>query len=221
MPARAQSDLDLANLALGFLKEDAISSFDEPDRTAARVASQWYGTAIEETLRETPWNFATAWFQPAMDTSTSPGPLKNRFPLPPECVAVRQVTDQNGVVMTADDTGCPPWEVETATVNVSGVQSQARVLVTNATSVLIKGTQLVTNIGLWDADAVIAAAARLAEYMAPQLGRSTATAEKMAAKASEKVDDAEAQNARDKPKGQISRDTSWTRARRVGYRGNF
>lgn len=212
-PARVTDDLGVANLALSFCKEDTISSFAEPDRTAARACAEWYGTELDNVLGEDEWDFATAYATPALDPTPSLGPLKNRFPLPADCITVRSVRDAAGVPTQ--------WDVESGAASIGGVDVEAKVLVSCAASVTICYTRRVTNIAIWDSKAVTAFAASLAKRVAPLIGRSNQLSKWLKEQATDEKDEASEKNAREQSRGTISLDTSWTRARRVGLGRSF
>lgn len=51
--------VDIANIALITIGEDPITSLEEPDRKAARIANERFDTIRDALLREYKWNFAT------------------------------------------------------------------------------------------------------------------------------------------------------------------
>src|SRR5438105_1471570 len=100
---RARSELDAANLALSYIREPGITSFEE-NTHRARVCRKHFGTVRDALLRGANYNFATWRFAPARDPVDSIGPLVKRYALPDECLKVRGVDG-----LEADE-----WEVEGA-----------------------------------------------------------------------------------------------------------
>jgi len=203
---RATTETAAANLALGLIKEPPIGDMAELDQPVAEACRNWFGVARDEVLRREDWNFASAWVQPAMDTTASAGPLKNRYPMPPDCLKVREIDE-------ADE---DEWKVQNETIKLAGVDVEQVVLVTNLNSPLVRYTKRVTNVALWDPQFLVGFAGQLGEYLGPLLGRSSTTTDRAAALADRKIDAGATSDAREGSRGQVSRSTSWTRAREIG-----
>jgi hypothetical protein len=207
---RPTTEVGAANLALALIKEPPIAGFDEPRRVAARAARKWFGVTRDELLREQWWNFATDWDRPAADAAESIGPLKKRYPMPPDCIEIRSIEG------ASED----QWAVENAVIDLAGTQAERVVLVTNLTAPLCCYTKRVTNVALWDPQFIVAFAARLGSYVGPEIGRSPQTVRAVEDKAEKKLDRAASSDAREKAPAQIRKDVPALRARFVGrHRG--
>ncbi|HXF45756.1 MAG TPA: hypothetical protein VNK91_06520 [Burkholderiaceae bacterium] len=206
MPDRARTELEAANLALALIKEPGIASFDEPERAAARECRKWFGTVRDQVLRQRDWNFASTYVQPAADPAESIGPLKKRFLLPEECLAVREV---HGAAASE-------WTLQREKLTVSGVEVERVALVTNLTAPLVRYTARVLNVELWDAEFLIAFAAQLGHRVGPLIGRSVTTVGKLMEEARALIDAAAGSDARENAPKQISREVPAISARRRG-----
>lgn len=195
---RAQSEEDAANLALDLLREESITSIND-DNVRARTARRWFGSARDEALQRTDWNFATAWCEPAMDPTAVPGPLKKRYPLPEDCITVRFVDG-----LCNDD-----WDVQNAAI-AGDPPTEVNALVTNADAPVVCYTRRVESVRLWSPEFLVAFAKILAGYMAPKFGKSS---DNLEAVADVKFSRASTRDAREKAATEISYDTSWIAAR--------
>lgn len=202
--ARAGTEVEAINLALSLLREEEIADTAE-DTKPAREARKWFGTARDEVLRETDWNFAEAWAQPAADPTANPGPLTIRYPLPAAALKVRHVEG-----LSSDD-----WKVLTVLAGAPAVETS--VLVTNAAAPLVCYTRRIDDVKLWDAQFLVAFARRLAAYMAPAFGKSIDETDGMEKASQRKVDAAARQDAREKAPTRMPSDVPFIRARR-GWR---
>ena len=84
----ATSKTDIINLALGHLKQRAVTAIDPPVQTSAKIAVKYYDDAILSMLRILrPW-----WAKKQVNLSASPDVPLNRFsskfPLPNDFVAI-------------------------------------------------------------------------------------------------------------------------------------
>lgn len=202
MAARPDSEEGVASLALSHLDEPGIASLAE-DSAGARAARKWFGAARDAVLRRHSWNFATAWDAPAADIAENLGPLKKRFPLKPDCVRVRFV----------QDLGNDEWAIEGGLATVGGVEVEASILVTNDATPLVCYTRRVEIVRLWDPLFVKAFALELAADMAGELGKGD-RAPSLRKSWEEETDAAARSDAQEKAPSEVSRDTSWLRARR-------
>ncbi|KPG01788.1 hypothetical protein IP86_02980 [Rhodopseudomonas sp. AAP120] len=203
MSDRARTEADIASIALDHIGEDPISSLDDGSARAVTCRIH-FGSVRDDVLREHWWNFAKAWVRPSQDPVPSEGPLKNRFPLPADCVAVRFVKDL----------GADEWELESS-YRPGSSEIEAQVLVCNSAEPLVCYTRRVTNVSLWDAEFCTAFALKLAAKIAAPLARSFSLASQLDARGDVKVGGAQRRNAREKAGSTISRDVSWIRARFV------
>lgn len=170
-----------ANLALSHIGQPEIASFND-DTTRARAIRVWFPTVRRGLLRREWWNFATGRITPAADATPALGKLKLRFPLPPECLRVRAVHDQNDI-----DIGADAWAIEAAVVAIGGVPVESEVLVTNQVTPLCLITQDVTLPRLWDDLFTEVFSLELASKIARKLGRSQSTADTLHKEAEDKL----------------------------------
>jgi len=192
-----------ANLALGHLGQPEIASMQDAT-TRARKIRQFFPAARDEMLRHKPWNFATAWIEPAADPVQSPGPLKNRYALPADCLRVRFIKGDNR----------REWAVETAQADVGGVPVEAMILVTNITGPVICYTRRITAVRLWDSMFLTAFGYMLAAYCATSIDKSKEWGDSMRAAAIAQAGDAAGVDAKERGGEQCRPETSWERARR-------
>jgi len=175
---RPSSEEAVANLALGKCKEDEIATFDD-DLNRARVARRHFGLVRDALLRRLDWNFASAYVTPAADVTAGAGELSVRYPMPPDCIAVREVFVDD--IALGDD----EWAVESGRVIVGGVEVEAMIVVTSKTGAEIRYTRRVESPRLWDPLFMQAFIGLYAHAMAPELGRSTSQAAAYLAEAEE------------------------------------
>ena len=198
-----------ANLALGHLGKPEIAQMSEQTKRA-RTIRQFFPIARDAMLRLKPWNFATAWHQPAADTVAGTGTFKIRYPMPADCVRVRSIENAD------NDT----WDIESAVASVGGVPVETIILVTNLTAPNVCYTRRVTAVRLWDPLFVDAFALDLAGRMANKLGRSTASGERLRAEAHQKAETASSVNSKEQSHQNRRPETSWSMARR-GLRSGY
>lgn len=210
MPARAGTELEAANLALAELGEPPIGGLTEANGRA-RAVNLWFGTVRDDVLCERYWGFATAWARPAADVAQSLGPLKNRYPMPEDCLEVRFLANPTTGEQNADD-----WDIEASAINIGDTPGEAKFVVTNATAPLICYTRRITAPRLWDAEFVSIFAKRLAAAIAPTIAKDINAGDKKNAEADDKVDEAALRDAREEGQQRISRNTSWVRSRQSG-----
>ena len=80
--AKANSKVDICNLALDHLNETAIQDIDSPSSRVEEICSRWYDNVRLACLRNHPWNFAT---KRALLAALSTGPAfgyENQYQLP-------------------------------------------------------------------------------------------------------------------------------------------
>ena len=162
--------------------------------------------ARDAVLRLYDWNFATGRVIPAMDPRAALGSLTKRYRLPDDCVKVRSVA---GLEKDA-------WAVESPIVNPGENPDLVSILVTNATGPLVEYTRRVEQPVLWDALFLEVFQLMLGARIAPLIARNSGLAESLEARALEKLKPAKRVDAQEKARSEISRDTSWLRARRGG-----
>ncbi len=146
--------VDIANLALMMLGEEAIGSMDESSPRAETCAN-FYDHTVEEVLRLHDWNCARARAELAQLVETPAMEWSYFYQLPVDCLAIRKAQDSGG------QDGYP-WERE------------ANRLVTDMEEVFIVYTRDINVPALFDSTLRSAIAARLAWYMAYKLTQSRA-----------------------------------------------
>lgn len=199
---RAQTELEAANLGLSQARQPSISSLEETSQRA-RVVRLHFGTVRDDLLRAGRFNFATGWVTPARDGTDSPGDLQKRYPLPPDCLAVRSVKD-----LEQDE-----WQVEHGATS-DPVPTQRKILVTNADAPVVCYTKRVTDVAAWDETFVRAFKFKLAEAIGPELARSQSITTEAGVKGDAATDQANIRDAREAAGSRVPRDTDWVRARR-------
>jgi hypothetical protein len=199
-----------ANLALGHLGQPEIASMLDTT-TRARKARMFFPTARQALLRRKPWNFATAWIEPAQDPVQSLGHLKLRFPLPADCLRVRYIKGDNR----------REWDVETGAAGVAGVDVEVMILVTNISGPTVCYTRDVKAPRLWDSLFLDAFGLELAGYMAESLGRSRELGAEMRQRAEQMISETASVDAKER-RQRHRPETSWETTRRGrGFSGRF
>ncbi len=199
------------NLALGHLGQPEIAAMSDTT-TRARKARQFFPVARDAMLRHKPWNFATAWIEPAADPVQSIGSLKIRYPMPEDCLRVRFIKGDNR----------RDWAVESAVASVGGVPVETLIMVTNITAPAVCYTRRITAVRLWDGMFLDAFGYMLASYLATALGRSQSMADDMMTKAINAAGDAAGVDAKERGGEQCRPEPSWARARRgYGFSGRY
>lgn len=235
MTARVQTELEAANLALDEIGEPPIGSLTE-NSGRARACNRWFATVRDELQRAHDWNFCSAWTQPALDPKPANGPLKNRYPMPDDCLKVRDVTQQTGTLVgnagisITDPNiialieaspgpvipGDTDWDVEAVTVNPGDTAAAAMMLVTRYTNPLVNYTRSVAIPRLWDTQFVAAFAKALAARIAPGIAKDINAGEKKSGEADALMERAATSDSQEEGRRTVSRATSWVAARFVG-----
>lgn len=57
--AKPISEVDICNLALGYLNQEAVSNITVPDTKNEELCKRWYDASRRDALRRHVWNFAT------------------------------------------------------------------------------------------------------------------------------------------------------------------
>lgn len=169
---RPTSEDGIANLILGKCLEDEIATLDD-DLARARVVRQFFASERDALLRRFDWNFASTWCRPAADAGTPTGLFTVRYPLPDDCLAVREVESLSDA----------EWGVASAIVSNAGVEVEAMVLECDAASAHVRYTRKVTTVRLWDPLFLKAFVGLCAGACAGQLGRSIRQAQSYTAEA--------------------------------------
>ncbi len=200
---RAATETEAANGALAHCSQPPIASIME--RRAAAIACRTrFADARDAVLREYPWNFAKAHVVPALETTAGLGRFKKRYALPDDCVRVREI----------EGLGKDEWEIEASSVNPGEDAQVAQILATNAVAPLVEYTRRVENPGLWDALFLQAFQLMLGARIAPLVARNQGLAETLEARALALLKPAKRVDAQEQARREVTRDTSWIRARR-------
>ena len=146
--------VDIANIALMMLGEEAIGSMDESSPRAATCAN-FYDHTVEEVLRLHDWNCARCRAELAQLVERPAMGWDYFYQLPVDCLAIREAQDSGGK-------GGYPWERE------------ANRIATDMAEDFIVYTRDLTVPALFDSTLRAAIAARLAWYMAYKLTQSRA-----------------------------------------------
>lgn len=147
------SKISIINMALGWLGAPPIAALTER-RPEASYASQYYDSALEQTLRDHKWNFAQRRRRlAALDVPDGyQGVYENAYALPVDCLHAHTVLDaaENTfpfIVALAEDGG-------------------SKIVLTNVASAYLAYTALVTVPELYDPNFVRAMSRRLAADIA-------------------------------------------------------
>jgi hypothetical protein len=202
---RPGTETAAANGGLGHIGVPPIADLDGDTSLAARTCRLHFAAARDALLREHEWNFATAWCVPAAAPEAAIGPLAIRYPLPADCVRVRFVDE-----LTTDE-----WAVEAASVtDATGATIESMVLVTNAEAPSVCYTRRVETPAMWDPLFYGVFTRRLGALCAPALARDPSVGALKQREADDMLAPAKKVDSREKAPKEISRDTSWIRARR-------
>lgn len=155
------SKISIINMALGWLGAPPIAALTEK-RPEAIYASQYYDSALEQTLRDHRWNFAQRRRRlAALDVPDGyQGIYENAYALPVDCLHAHTVLDaaENTfpfIVALAEDGG-------------------SKIVLTNVASAYLAYTALVTVPELYDPNFVRAMSRRLAADIAVPLLKNNA-----------------------------------------------
>jgi hypothetical protein len=153
------SKIAIINMALGWLGAPPIAALTEK-RPEAIYASQYYDSALEQTLRDHRWNFAQRRKRlAALDVPDGyQGVYENAYALPVDCLHAHTVLDAaentfQFIVALAEDGG-------------------SKIILTNVTAAYLAYTALVTIPELYDPNFVRALSRRLAADIATPILKS-------------------------------------------------
>lgn len=206
--ARAGTEVEAANLALGHLGQDGITSLDDRS-TRARACRTFFAAVRDATLQKENWGFATGYVTPAEAVAPPPGwggGFSRRYALPADCLKVRHV----------ENSGANEWEVLSAAAAGSGSDAEVKVLATDMAAPKVCYSRLIAAPRLWSPKFLAAFSHALAAAVAPKVTGSSARAEAERSAARDELDDAAVEDGKEKSRRQVRRDTSWLRARRRG-----
>lgn len=194
MLQRDGSETGAANGALAHLGEPPVPDLDAR-KAAARACRERFAPVRDALLAEHDWNFAEAWDTPAADPAAPRFPFAYGYPLKGEVLVVREVEglSTNAWAVTDGDDG-------------------VKVLVTDQTAPRVRYTRVVGP-DRWDPLFLEVFELRLAVAVAPKIGRSETAARAKLADAERRLLVAKRIDAQERAPREVSRDTSWLRAR--------
>jgi hypothetical protein len=208
MLARATSEIEAANLALGHIKVPATTGFDVVPR--GTVCKQYFASVRDQLLAETWWNFATgderlSRIVPSRSTDDTSYP--HRFRLPEDCIAVRFVEGED----------LESWQIEAPRageadgVNYLASKSEGPLRVTF--------TRRVSNVALWSPGFLEIFTLRLGAAINPQLGKDNSITAHLTGDAARLLEPHKKRNAREKAKSKVKPTSSWLASRWGGGYG--
>ena len=196
------SETGMANGALSHIGEPPITSLDDTTRAAARYAKKFFAETRDDLLRERDWEFARTDCTPAGVTCPNPH-WAFRYTMPADCVNVLRIGDWD------DSEDEPEWECPSTGDDVT----VAIVLDTNEVAPHVYYTRRVVNPAQWDAGFRRLFKIALAIALNPLIGRDKSLTAGLINMLENKTGDAERRDAQQRSGQQISRSTSWVRAR--------
>lgn len=161
------SEIDIANLALSHLGEDAnVSSFDPPEGGPhAELCARWYPIARDAMLEMHAWNFALARVSPPARDSEASSWLY-AYPLPAECISVVSVLPPDAMNDYASLVIDGYSSYQPQGFAVERLTDGTVVVYTNAADAQLRYTKRVTDTSRFPPLFVIALARLLASYLA-------------------------------------------------------
>ena len=159
--------VEICNIALGFLGEDAITSLSD-GTTRADLCNQAYAAVRDAVLEERAWQFADVWATQATSASTSKNPrVTYQASKPTGTLAVREVCDGNGAPIE--------WLLEGELILTDETVEDA--VSSGTDGVYVHVTKQITDTTLWPNNFILAFAHRLAAELAVPLTENKAKQE--------------------------------------------
>jgi hypothetical protein len=152
--------VEICNMALGFLGEDAVTTLADATKRA-QLANANYAAVRDAILEERDWQFASTWTAIAADATAPTDPAyAARLAKPAGTLSVRQVVDSGGSPIE--------WRLAGAYVDIEAV---AEVTLGGVTvdGALMRATASVSDTSLWPNNFSLAFAHRLAAVLAVPL----------------------------------------------------
>ena len=155
------SPVSIFNIALGWLGESAITSFDDPS-DSAQLGKNNYNAMRDAVLEEIPWTFAVKRIEPARLVADPLYGFSAAFQIPPEVLRVLTVSNaasvNNGAPLSADkystgqgDESKIPWNRE-----------EDKILTNTAERIYMRAIVRVTDPNKYSPSFIQALAARIA-----------------------------------------------------------
>lgn len=142
--------IGICNLALGLVGGSPIMSFSD-ETTEAIQCSQFYDAAREFCLEHRAWTFASGFRKLARAVDVSPSEFAHSYPLPPDCLVVRAVSDSEDMLSTIT------YQVEGSSI------------ITDAGDVYIRYTKNTEATSTFSASFQTALAHKLAEFISSSI----------------------------------------------------
>ena len=139
--------IGICNMAIGYVGGNSIMSFADESLEADQCELN-YDTAREFCLESRDWTFAATYRQLAAAVSVTPSEFEFSFPLPSDCLVVREVSDN-------EDMRSPIV-----------YQKDGNRIVTDSAEVYIKYTKNIVDTSLFSPSFEVATAHKLGEFIA-------------------------------------------------------
>ena len=148
---------EICNIALAFLGQKPISSFDDDQTKEAMYCRALFTHARDATLRMHPWNFATKRVELAVSATAPECEYSHAFPLPSDYLQRQQL-----------------FGAEDMTTEVTDYRIEYGSVLTNEDALFLRYTAAIEEDGRFDSIFVMALAAQLSMALAyPITGKST------------------------------------------------
>lgn len=203
------SETAAVNGALGLIGEPAIVSLDD-ENNRARQAKALFAGVRDDCLVEHSWNFAEHEFVPAAESLTPTTSGWYRHPLPDNCLQV--------LTVDGADAEAGSWKVVAPSDPDSATAQQLRVLLCRRIAPTVIATWRITNVGIWSPKFRSFFQTRLAEALAPVVGRDRNDADRMEVKGQRRLTAAKRRDGQEAARQELPRRSSWIDARRGGRR---
>ncbi len=196
--ARATTSTAVANLALGVLKVDAVSSISTPDKGSkpASTMAKWYEDTVREVLAETIWDCAVKRTTLPASASVPSFGYSAAFTLPADFIRVATIGDEDDPITD--------YEIE-----------DGLLLVNEAAPLKFRYVYDQQTVSKWSPKLLMSVVKKLAANTCYEITGSREGADKLADAYVDYLADAKGIDAQDNPPRRIQR--SKYRAARLGY----
>ena len=198
------SEIDICNLALDYLKQKAIVAIDPPETQVEQLCARWYQQKRRAVLRAHMWNFAMKRTQLLPDSGATPlFGYTHAYNLPSDFIRYAGRFDDVGDLST----GSPgDYDIENGQILFNGTDNAA----INIRYVFDQGI-----VAKMDALFIEAFALELAIVMAPKFSGTEARVTTLAKFRAEVIGEARAIDGQERPPRRRQR-SEWIRRRRAG-----
>jgi len=159
----------VANLAIGWLGANRITSFDDA-AVEAQLVKDNYDAMLGATLESYEWTFAQKRFIPAALSTPPAWGYTYQFTVPGDILRVHYVGQNDNI---QEDAPCANWTRE------AGPSLDSSVILCDNSVIYCRGTARIDDLAAWSELAAIALAARLGAEIAMALTNSRNMAESM------------------------------------------